>query len=612
MKIADAVSLNLEDSIAMGRSSGNLLHSYRNPSIERFARRISAPWQQVIAIVILTTAQTVSATEPEDIAAQLKVASAMHERADYAHSIPILKHIVQRSPRNYSANLLLGEDLLKTGKPRDALLPLRAASDARPDDVVALDYIVLAAESLSDSATESEALESAVARSAGDERHLLVWANFCLNRFHMLEMALLTSRQGEGAELRITAWGNSEGTATRESLLEQSAAEDPEQRGVWGELGIAQLELGKQVEARKTLNEAERRDPQDAATMRLEALLAARESNWQGAEERLLALGSRSPAELANALRLWPPALVPERWVAGAVWNCIRNSPEVCPLVSASPQGGESLSAKDLYAEGRWEQLKALPEAAAAESPEWFWRGVAQFRTGDCSQAIPALERGLNANVREGSLYLQACYANEEARAEDRLSSAGNQGALHELKGDSALALRNDPAAAQKEYAEALRSRPRDARLLSRLADAYRILGDSEHARSAALSALAVDPSLASALQTVAQVALNERDYAEALVRLKQLAALVPRDAWTQVGLGIAYGQLGQPSEAVHYLGPQLAAGYPDKKGALHAQLASALRKLGRMDEASQASAEASRLANASLQGHQAEKIDAQ
>jgi hypothetical protein len=55
-----------------------------------------------------------------------------------------------------------------------------------------------------------------------------------------------------------------------------------------------------------------------------------------------------------------------------------------------------------------------------------------------------------------------------------------------------------------------------------------------------------------------------------------------------------------------------LAAGYPDQKGALHAQLASALRKLGRMDEAGQASAEASRLANASLQSHQAEKIDAQ
>jgi tetratricopeptide (TPR) repeat protein len=294
------------------------------------------------------------------------------------------------------------------------------------------------------------------------------------------------------------------------------------------------------------------------------------------------------------------------------VWNCIRNPAAACTLVSAPPRGGESLSAKDLYAEGRWEQLKALAAVAAEDSSEWLWRGVAQFRTGDCSQAIPALERGLKADEREGSLYLQACYANEEARAEDRLSSAGNQGALHELKGDSALSLRNDPATAQKEYAEALRSRPQDARLLSRLAEAYRMLGDPAHARATALSALAVDPSLASALQTIAQVALNERDYAEALVRLKQLAALLPRDAWTQVGLGIAYGQLGQPTEAVRYLGPQLAAGYPDRKGALHAQLASALRKLGRVDEAGQASAEASRLANASLNSREPEKIDVQ
>jgi hypothetical protein len=46
-----------------------------------------------------------------------------------------------------------------------------------------------------------------------------------------------------------------------------------------------------------------------------------------------------------------------------------------------------------------------------------------------------------------------------------------------------------------------------------------------------------------------------------------------------------------------------LAAGYPDKKGALHAQLASALRKLGREDEARLASAEAARLAKSSLEG---------
>lgn len=610
VKIPEAVRLSWGDFGAMRGSGGEFMRVFHDRRLQRFLQWKLAASAQVLAIALPVAAQEIKAKEPEDLAAQLKTAAAFHDRADYAHSIPILKHVVQISPRDYLANLMLGEDLLRSGKPRDALPPLQAASQARPKDVVALDFTVAAAEALGDTAGESEALESAVARSGGDERHLLVWANFCLHRFHALEMALLAARQGQGAELRIVAWGNPEGSDARESLLEQSAAADPEQRGIWGELGIAQLEVGKQAEAQKSLAEAERREPQEAATLRLEALSAAVARNWQPAEERLLALGARSPAELAKALKSWPPTLVPGPWVNGAVWNCIRNPIAPCPLAAATPQGGEGLSAKDLYTEGRWEQLQALPEVATADRSQWFWRGVAQARTGDCLQAIPLLEQGLEANEREASFYLQVCYANEEDRSEERMGEAGNQGALHELKGDSALGLRNDPAGAQKEYAEALRSRPNDARLLSRLAEAYRMTGDSEHARASALSALAVDPRQASALQTLAQVAMNDRQYAEALERLKQLAALVPKDAWTQVELGIAYGQQGQPAEAVRYLGPQLAAGYPDPKGALHAQLSNALRKLGRADEARQAGAEAARLANASLESHERDKSE--
>jgi len=127
-------------------------------------------------------------------------------------------------------------------------------------------------------------------------------------------------------------------------------------------------------------------------------------------------------------------------------------------------------------------------------------------------------------------------------------------------------------------------------------------MGDTEDARSKAQAALALSPHSISALRTLAELAMNERDYAEAFARLNELAVLQPKDAWTQVELGVTYGQLGQPDEAVNHLGPQLAAGYPDNNGALHAQLASALRKLGREEEAKQASKEAERLANSTLQ----------
>jgi predicted Zn-dependent protease len=97
--------------------------------------------------------------------------------------------------------------------------------------------------------------------------------------------------------------------------------------------------------------------------------------------------------------------------------------------------------------------------------------------------------------------------------------------------------------------------------------------------------------------------AMSERDYAEALVRLKQQMAISPKDDWAHVQLGVAYGQLGHPEEAQRYLGPELSAGYPDPKGALHAMLATALRKMGRDVEAKKAASEAARLASLSVEG---------
>jgi predicted Zn-dependent protease len=87
--------------------------------------------------------------------------------------------------------------------------------------------------------------------------------------------------------------------------------------------------------------------------------------------------------------------------------------------------------------------------------------------------------------------------------------------------------------------------------------------------------------------------------------------AIDPNDAWTQVELGVAYGQLGQPEEALRHLEPPLASGYPDNKGAFHAQLASVLRKLGCENDAKQAAAEAERLANAAFHGVEPGSSDA-
>ena len=168
--------------------------------------------------------------------------------------------------------------------------------------------------------------------------------------------------------------------------------------------------------------------------------------------------------------------------------------------------------------------------------------------------------------------------------------------------------MQNDPRAAQKEYVEAAKSRPKDAYLLSRLAVTYSLLGDLEQARRNALTALALDLRQTSALETLAQLDMSEGNYKEALVWFKRLSILLPEDPHIQVDLGITYGQLGDPARAAQYLELPLRNGFPDPRGSLHALLATALRKLGHMEEAQQAAAEAVRLSNESGEGNHVKK----
>lgn len=556
----------------------------------------------VAIALLLNVVSTLNATPPEDEATLLRTATALQQQGDYAHCIPILKRILLTSPRNYTANLWLGEDLIVIGNARDALMPLRAASRAQPQDGAAQVYLAQAFARLGDFSMAAEALNSARARSGETEQFLVAWARFSLNRFSALGSSLHSIKGGEGTELRFEAAGRPEASDGRESLLQQSANADPTQRGIWGELGLAQLETGKRSQAQKSLIEAQKRDPQGPETLHLEALFAAIQYDWPNAEERLSELGARSPTELKRALAFWPRSLVPGLTVTAPAWDCIRNRAAPCPLTSAPRPKAQSLSARDLYAQGRWEQLIALPAVRSPDRAESLWRGVAFAKTGDCPRAIPLLESAPQADLGETGFWLKVCYASEVEQTAARLRTMQDQGAVHELNGDVMLQLHGDAESAQKQYSEALKSRPRDSRLLAKLANAYMRLGDTEQSQKAARAALALDPHDTSALQTLALTAMSERDYAEALAPLKRLQAILPRDGWTQVQLGVAYGQLGHPEETLRYLGPELSAGYPDPKGALHAVLAVALRKMGRKAEAEKAAADADRLARLSLE----------
>jgi predicted Zn-dependent protease len=200
----------------------------------------------------------------------------------------------------------------------------------------------------------------------------------------------------------------------------------------------------------------------------------------------------------------------------------------------------------------------------------------------------------------ETAYKLSMCYALEAGKAAELLqANPHDEATLHRLRGDVELRLKQDGAAAQVEYRKAIALRPGDPALLARLAEAQSAAGDTEAAKQSAQAALAIDPHRPEALRTLAFLAMSNRDYDQALPWLRQLAAESPNDRTVQVELGRALAQTGQSAEALRYLAPALAAGYPDEKGALHALEARVLRDLGRDDEAEKASAEARRLSDA-------------
>jgi len=424
------------------------------------------------------------------------------------------------------------------------------------------------------------------------------WADFDLERFRSLNLELRSLQSGMAVVLRLEAEGLHSGPETREELLRRSATADPEQQGIWGELGVEQVRHGMRVEAASTLKTALERQPRELWTLRLEAMLAAAHGDWKQAEEHLLELGSRSPAILRQELQAWPRNLVPPQNVAGEIWKCARENSTACvekiQFPATESPGGE----EQLFADERWEQLAALPEPPSEGPAAWFRRGVALAELNECARAISALERGLEAGAETAAYWLELCYASEAERAVARLGALPNQAVFHRVRGDFLVRVKGDPQAATEEYAKARRLQPRDPMLAERIAQAYENIGDMQRAKTAAREALALDPRRAVSLRLLASIAMNERDYPSALESLNKLLALRPNDAWTRVQLGIAYAQSGQAQEALANLRPALSAGYPDERGALHAMLASVLRKLGREQEAQTAAAESDRLSN--------------
>ena len=407
--------------------------------------------------------------------------------------------------------------------------------------------------------------------------------------------------------LRLEAEGSQSGSESREALLGRSATADPEQAGIWGELGVEQLRRGMRKEAAASLKVAQDHQPSGSWTLQLEAMMAAEQGNWKEAGARLFELGGHSPAAFQSAMQAWPSNFIPPKEVSGALWDCMRSGSTACLQKIDFPQGESPRDEEQLFAEERWEQLAARPEPLLPAG--WFHRGVALADLNDCPRAIPALERGLEPGAETAAYWLERCYASEAERATARLRGLGDQAVFHRVQGDYLVRVKQDAQAAIGEYLKACQLQPRNPVLSERLAQAYMSLGEMPQAKQAAREALSLDPRRPAALKLLASIAMNERDYSTALDSLHKMLALRPSDAWARVQLGIAYAQTEQPQRALDYLQTALAAGYPDERGALHAMLAGVFRKLGRKQDAQTAAAEANRLSDL-FQQHGQKSID--
>lgn len=316
---------------------------------------------------------------------------------------------------------------------------------------------------------------------------------------------------------------------------------------------------------------------------------------------------------LELAAHVKPDEEFPEDYLGEAEAVLGHNAQAAEAYQHAIERGKGSEQALEAWAGFALERFRALGEELRASDA-----GIAAARRlGDarvksvpgCEVGIPALERKLQAKpaaARPASAdvdteyQLSLCYAEAAGEAAGRLQSAHeDMAAVHRLRGDILLRLQGDGAGAEAEYRAALVLRSGDPALLERLAEAQLTAGDADGAKASAQAALSVDPHRREALRTLASLAMNNRDYDQALPILRQLAQESPGDRGVQVELGKALAQTGAAAESVKLLEPALAAGFPDEKGALHALLGRALHKLGLDADAAKADAEARKLSDA-------------
>lgn len=504
----------------------------------------------------------------------------LHQQRRFSEAIAPLERAHRLRPGDYFANLLLGIDYLRTGQAAKALSFLETAGQTRPMDATALGYLAEAHAASGRVDLAIGALQLAIQRDPSPQwRSALV--RLYLARFRTISEELRLTRTGLARSYRLRAQAMRERKDPRErNILLRAYSLSRDLEGIESDLAHAEIRQQRFDLARQFLTLARERNPKDLDMIAAEAYMAAHTKDWEVVATRLRELGQRSRHRAQAALDEWPEALELPDHLRHAL---------AAAASSTLAETATSADVQQLFASQSWEAVATSVSTDANSPEELFWLGVSLARLKRFGLAVAPLERARSESRFRGETdyWLALSYARlaeEETAALSQDESAGS--ILHAVRGEILLRLAGDGVAAAEEYKTAVASAPDDPALWAGLAAAESLAGDWDSARESALRALELDPNRTLALRTLAEVCMQERDYAAAIPALEKVLRIEPTDIGAQFLLGTACSQTGDHERALAFLKAAERQGFPDEKGRLQYLLGTVLRKLGRTREA--------------------------
>jgi tetratricopeptide (TPR) repeat protein len=322
--------------------------------------------------------------------------------------------------------------------------------------------------------------------------------------------------------------------------------------------------------------------------------------------------------------------MTPAALIAGlSAIRCDRPAAAVTPLeqvLRADPSNRDALLglASARVATGKLDQAAALYEQRTSKAPAdaeaWYGQAVCYERMAEAASRelskMPGagmyskrllgeflLDRGDAQLAREAfgeaarevdspSREIEAQYEKARELAEKSRHSFSRFVALAPeswqaqlFLGDLERQRRNFPVALD-HYQRAAKLQPQSPGPLLGMGTVQWELGDFGKAQEALLKALRLNPGALQAIFELANIAVREHRDSDAVPLLEQFLDAQPDALAARADLGRAYLHLERYDKAVEELGKAAAA---DQQGDIHYQLATALKKLGRDQEAQRA-----------------------